>query len=108
MFLPSESLSMLEPAEPGVPSLPRIFPTHTSVWKTIVHQSITSEIQREVLYKNSVFRIRIQSGKWIRIRNPYPVPDSESGPGSRRAKITHKNIKKIQKFQVTWASFMEN
>jgi hypothetical protein len=31
--------------------------------------------------------IRIKSGQWIRIRNP----DSESGSGSRRAKMTHKS-----------------
>ncbi len=88
MFLPSESLSMLEPAEPGVPSLPRIFPTHTSVWKTIEHQSITSEILREVPYTS------VSDPDSIRYVDPYPDLDLESGSGSRRAKITHKNIKK--------------
>jgi hypothetical protein len=38
--------------------------------------------------------IRIQSGQWIRIRNP----DSESGSGSRREKMTHKIRKKLRNF----------
>jgi hypothetical protein len=29
--------------------------------------------------------------------DPYPDPDSQSGSGSRRAKITHKNRKKLLK-----------
>jgi hypothetical protein len=30
--------------------------------------------------------------------DPYQDPNSQSGSGSRRAKMTHKNIKKINKF----------
>ncbi len=56
--------------------------------------------------------IRIQSGQWIRIRNP----DSESGPGSRRAKMTHKSgsfevldvlFWELKASSVTWTFFME-
>jgi hypothetical protein len=30
--------------------------------------------------------------------DPYPDPDSQSGSGSRRAKITHKNRKNVNEF----------
>jgi hypothetical protein len=30
--------------------------------------------------------------------DPFPDPDSQSGSGSRRGKMTHKNGKKVKKF----------
>jgi hypothetical protein len=40
----------------------------------------------------------IRLGQWIRIRIRNPDPDSESG--SRRAKMIHKNRKKVKKLHV--------
>ncbi len=47
-----------------------------------------------ILIRFRIDWIRIQSGQWIRIRNP--DPDSESG--SRSVKMTHKSRNFLKKF----------
>ncbi len=50
----------------------------------------------QVIKQKSYVRVSVSDPDSIRLVDP----DSESGPGSRRAKMTNKNRKKVKKFHV--------
>jgi hypothetical protein len=79
-------------------------PRSLLVERTGRKQRNPSILSNGLLLFNAGLQIRIQSGLWIRIRNP------ESGSGSRRAKMTHKSKQKFVKVHVLkcWMASFES